>query len=948
MRILLITFILSITFNSLSQNSKNIDLVGSLGYAEELNDVWGYVDTNGNEYALVGTFNGLSIVDVSVPSVPQELFFIPGANSSWRDIKVWDGFAYITNENSGGLAIVDLQYLPDSIKTSSWNGSGNVNFSSSHNIFIDEKGYGYIVGANYGVGGAIIVDLFTTPGTPILKTVYNLAPIHDLYVRNDTMWNAEINNGWFAVVDIKDKSGPTVPGNRIIATHNTPNNFTHNTWLSDNGDFLFTTDEKSDAYITAYDVSDLGNIHEVDRIQSSPGFNVIPHNTFVKNNFLVTSYYRDGTTIVDANRPGNLIETGYYDSSPFSGNGFNGVWGTYPYLPSGHILSTDIEEGLFVLFSEYVQGCYLEGIVSDSLTGNPLNGVEVEIINENTISNTGLIGDYATGLADSGTYPVMFSKFGFKDKTIPNVVLKNGVLTLLDVDLKPLIPFSLSGTVLDSITQTGIKNAFVNLSNSDTNFTVQCDANGNYTFQNVFEGAFNIIAGNWGHISKETGTHYLHQGSVPDTLELIEGIYDDFTFDFNWQVTTTASTGDWVREEPIGTYAGNAEINPENDVSNDLGNSAYITGNGGGGIGFDDVDNGNTILSSPVFDLTSYLEPHIQYYKWFVDASGVGALDDTLLVYLYNGTDSALVDKSDESSAQMGKWERGFIRVEDYMSPTSQMQLRFYISDLQGSGHVVEAGVDYFRVIDSITIPPIANFGANITVGCSPVAVQFSDSSEYIPNNWVWELPGSDLGISNDQNPMAVYSTPGKWTVKLKVLNQNGQDSLIKTDYVEVFENPVLTTGSEPAGQGNQGKAWVATAGGMPPYQIQWSGPQASTTDTVYNLASGTYLVTVTDALGCESVDSAVVSFISSNPDLRGLEIIIHPNPFAQSVYLDLPVTEENINVEIFNAVGSLMYASEYASGSYVELDKFGQPGIYFIKIRYNGKEFVTRLIKTG
>ena len=52
-----------------------------------LNDIWGYTDELGNEYALVGAKDGVSIVDVTVPTSPVEVKWIPGMNSIWRDIK---------------------------------------------------------------------------------------------------------------------------------------------------------------------------------------------------------------------------------------------------------------------------------------------------------------------------------------------------------------------------------------------------------------------------------------------------------------------------------------------------------------------------------------------------------------------------------------------------------------------------------------------------------------------------------------------------------------------------------------------------------------------------------------------------------------------------------------------------------------------------------------------
>ncbi len=78
----------------------------------DLNDVWGYVDELGNEYAIVGTTKGTSVVDVTDPSNPFEVFWIAGSESIWRDPSVHGDYAYITTEASDGLLIIDLSPLP--------------------------------------------------------------------------------------------------------------------------------------------------------------------------------------------------------------------------------------------------------------------------------------------------------------------------------------------------------------------------------------------------------------------------------------------------------------------------------------------------------------------------------------------------------------------------------------------------------------------------------------------------------------------------------------------------------------------------------------------------------------------------------------------------------------------------------------------------------------------
>ena len=82
----------------------------------ELNDIWGWVDNQGKEYAIIGTNDGTSIFDLSNPSSPQEVFFEPGMNSVWRDVKTYGNYAYVTTEAMNGLLIIDLSNLPDSAK----------------------------------------------------------------------------------------------------------------------------------------------------------------------------------------------------------------------------------------------------------------------------------------------------------------------------------------------------------------------------------------------------------------------------------------------------------------------------------------------------------------------------------------------------------------------------------------------------------------------------------------------------------------------------------------------------------------------------------------------------------------------------------------------------------------------------------------------------------------
>ena len=344
MKHIIINFIFVTCSLVFSQGSLNMDVVGQLSYPQGTNDVWGYSDGM-IEYALVGTRTGFSVVDITCPVNPIEVFFINGSQSIWRDIKTWQNYAYVTTEAEDGLLIVDL-----SDPTGETYVYTEQFFSASHNIYIDENGYAYIFGADTGEGGAIILDLNNDPMNPTLAGIFNDYYLHDGMVRGDTLWGSAVYAGVFSIIDVSDKANPV-----ILSSYPTSCDFTHNAWVSDDNNYLFTTDEQSGCYIGAYDVSDIFNISEIDLIQDwTQSEVVVPHNTHVLGDYLVTSYYTSGITIVDASDPFNLVEVGYYDTSPLSGGDMDGCWGAYPYLPSGLILATDQAEGLFVLHSSLI------------------------------------------------------------------------------------------------------------------------------------------------------------------------------------------------------------------------------------------------------------------------------------------------------------------------------------------------------------------------------------------------------------------------------------------------------------------------------------------------------------------------------------------------------------------------------------------------------------------
>lgn len=422
----LIGFVLALFLPYSLSAQLNLQQIGHLPYSPlSLAGCKAFVDSTGGEWALVGTSAGLSIVDLSDPTLPVERFAVPGLPNGWREVRTWKGFAYVGSEAAGsGITIVDLRELPDTVVWRVWYGDGAYDslVQRSHTVQAVD-GRLYIFGGGNVTSGATIAEL-DDPWNPHIVGKYTLNYAHDGFIRGDTLWTSEIYEGQFGVVDISDITDPL-----LITTHPTPGDFNHNSELSDDNKTLFTTDEKFGAPLAAFDVSDLDNITLLDRYYPSQLPIAPVHNVRVFGNFLVNPSYGGQLTIVDATRPDNLIETAWAKA------GATLVWDADPYLPSGIIFATGKQEGLFIFQPTWQHASWLEGLVTDSLTGLPLNDAKVFVLNTQNADTTRMDGQYKTGAALPGSYSVEVQKTGYQTKIIPDVQLATGEVTALNVEL---------------------------------------------------------------------------------------------------------------------------------------------------------------------------------------------------------------------------------------------------------------------------------------------------------------------------------------------------------------------------------------------------------------------------------------------------------------------------------------------------------------------------------
>jgi gliding motility-associated-like protein len=97
----------------------------------------------------------------------------------------------------------------------------------------------------------------------------------------------------------------------------------------------------------------------------------------------------------------------------------------------------------------------------------------------------------------------------------------------------------------------------------------------------------------------------------------------------------------------------------------------------------------------------------------------------------------------------------------------------YEISLTVNNGYCTETFTLDIEVQDIIPIP---SFTANVTSGCAPLTVQFTNTSQFAdPNTYEWDF--GDQGItSREVNPTYTYTRPGYYQVKLRARNGSGND----------------------------------------------------------------------------------------------------------------------------------------------------------------------------
>jgi len=315
--------------------------------AEFAEDCWGYVSESGREYAIIGLSTGTGFVEITDPGNPVIVDVVPHPNRA-RDMKVYQHYVY-TIYDLGPGQIIDVADIDNGVVT-----LVNTVDQGAHNLAINEAS-GFIYAA---VGGPMAVADLSNPINPPIVALWP-GEAHDvqvvtytegIYTGREIAFICAGSTGRLDIVDVTDKLNMFLLGSTTYFGAA----YTHQGWLSEDRHYFYLGDELDELNGAAFtrtfvvDVSDLSSPTVVNTFTS--GLPATDHNLYVRGDFIYEANYAAGLRIFDACDPINPVEVGFFDTFPANDNtGFVGAWSVYPFFPSGTVIVSDRQSGLFIL-----------------------------------------------------------------------------------------------------------------------------------------------------------------------------------------------------------------------------------------------------------------------------------------------------------------------------------------------------------------------------------------------------------------------------------------------------------------------------------------------------------------------------------------------------------------------------------------------------------------------
>jgi len=365
------------------------------GGSEIYNGIWGFVKTSqdgksSREYALQCHSTGLFIIDITDSEDSSkgegkgmdmvQFIAMPGGRP-WRDVTVNGNYAYVAGQAGANLWIINL----NSLSSTEPNNSNPI----SSNDIKDRgyKDYGHTINADDGIlylntagssRGCTLLDLDKDPFNPPKIIDMSGGDCHDSFARKnvqvgnekkDLLFRSDGRQTDYSIIDItniRTEKRIDVIGSTILKS----SSYAHFNYVDEENQYMYGFDEFNKYDIAVFDVSNMENPKYKNEFQWSGDKSeedVRVHNGQVNGKYLITAYYSAGLRVFDVSNPMAPKEVGKLETwrdpnmdgtnTKSLNKGFDGAWNVYTFLPSGKMLISDTEGGLFIFKLEGDEEC---------------------------------------------------------------------------------------------------------------------------------------------------------------------------------------------------------------------------------------------------------------------------------------------------------------------------------------------------------------------------------------------------------------------------------------------------------------------------------------------------------------------------------------------------------------------------------------------------------------
>jgi len=242
--------------------------------------------------------------------------------------------------------------------------------------------------------------------------------------------------------------------------------------------------------------------------------------------------------------------------------------------------------------------------------------------------------------------------------------------------------------------------------------------------------------------------------------------------DWSTSPSNTTSLYRW-NVDNSSTPSSNTGPNADNTLKTTLGHYMYTEATSGG-LG------DSAMLYLPCINLDGYTPTFEFAYHMY--GSNMGSL------HLDMNTGSGWINDimTPISGQQQISSSDSFLRAQVDLTAYAGQTAEFRFRGFRGGSFRGDMAIDDINIYDT-TSAPYANFTANNQYSCnSSLTVQFTDNSIHNATAWEWDIDNDGTVDYTTQHVTHTYTSPGAYTVSLKVTTAIGQVSETKINFIHV------------------------------------------------------------------------------------------------------------------------------------------------------------------